>query len=474
MNKIILLFALVVWGFSCSSQKTTPNKIQQAVDEFTADSSFVAAGIGILVKDVEKDEVLAHHNSKMALTPASSQKLITTATSLEILGSQYQFKTLVETDGKLKNGVLEGNLIIRGAGDPSLESKYFESRKNIAGKIVSELLELKIKVIQGDVLLDDSYFESSIPRTWIWEDIGNYYGAVPNAINYRDNMYTLHFASGKAGERTTIVKTVPKNTGLVFENEVVSSEINRDLAYIFGGNTSNYRRIEGSIPQNRKNFKVKGAFLNPKLALLEDLIAELKKNKIQILQKSNSSAEEKTQLFEMPSPALSEIVYWTNQKSVNLFADQLLFELGKNQNKEAGWKSGIKAIQDFWESNGIETQHQKLFDGSGLSHFNAISADFFSQILTFMYGSPEYETFLSSLAVAGKSGTLKYFGKGSRLESNWKAKTGSMTGVRSYCGYLTNSKGETYTVCILINNYNCSSKALNNKLLNLLINIYNS
>ncbi|PXX99076.1 D-alanyl-D-alanine carboxypeptidase/D-alanyl-D-alanine-endopeptidase [Marinifilum breve] len=473
MNKILLLFAFIVWGFSCTSQQTTDNKIQQFVDEFTTDSCFYSAGLGIIIKDVEKGKILAQHNSKMALTPASTQKLVTTASALEILGEDYQFKTLLETDGNIENGILKGNLIIKGGGDPTLESKYFESQQNSANRIVSKLKKLNIHTIDGNILIDISYFKPSIPRTWIWEDIGNYYGAVPNAINYRDNMYTLYFKSGKAGNKTKIWKTVPNNTGLEFDNQVVSSEINRDLAYIFGGNTSNLRRIEGSIPQNRNEFKVKGAFLHPELALIEDLKAELNKNNIRVLNQKNKPTIHRKELFEILSPKLKDIVYWTNQKSVNLFADQLLFEIAQKRNKKANWKTGTKSINEFWREKGIETKYQNLLDGSGLSHFNAISADFFSQILTSMYHSNNYDAFLASLPVAGKSGTLKYFGKGSKIANHWKAKTGSMTGVRTYCGYLKNSEGKAYIVCILINNHTCSSKELNNKLLNLLIQVYN-
>ncbi len=465
---------MVVWGGACSSQKVIPNKIQQAVDEFAADTSFTAAGIGILIKDVEKDEILAQYNAKMALTPASSQKLITTATALEVLGSNYQFTTSIKTDGKLEDGMLKGNLIVQGAGDPTLESKFFDTQKNIAAKIVAQLTKRNIKLIHGKIITDNSYFKSSIPRTWIWEDIGNYYGAVPNSINYRDNMYSLHFASGKAGQKTRIVKTTPQNTGLEFDNQVLSSEINRDLAYIYGGSTSNLRRIEGSIPQYRKDFKVKGAFLNPEKALLEDLKTELKKNHIRILNNAKITPTKASKLFEIRSPRLSEIVYLTNQKSVNLFADQLLFEIGAKQNGKASWKSGVNEIKKFWQEKGIETKYQSLFDGSGLSHFNAVSADFFSQILSWMYRSPNFNIFLSSLPVSGKSGTLKHFGKGSQLTSNWMAKTGSMTNVISYCGYLNTCNEKTYSTCILINNYNCSTKELNNKLIKLLITIYNS
>lgn len=474
MNKIVLSLGLIICFLACSSQKKSTNKIQESISEFITDSCFYAAGIGIVVSNTENGEIIAEHNAKMALTPASSQKLITTSTALAVLGADYQFKTTIITDGEIINGNLYGNLIIKGFGDPSLESKYIESPESFSKQIIKQLSKLNITTIHGSVIIDNSYFKSSIPATWIWEDIGNYYGTVPNALNYRDNAYTLFFESEKAGTKAKLIKTEPAFTGLEFDNQIISSTIERDLAYIFGGNTSKQRRIEGSIPQNRKEFRIKGAILDPKVGLLEDIKAELKLSNIHILNRKIESQKNHQEIDTIYSPNLSELIYQTNQKSINLFADQLLFEIGKKQLDNADWDSGIKAINEFWQSKNIETKYQKMLDGSGLSHFNAISAEFFNQILNYMYHSNDYNVFLKSLPVAGESGTLKYFGNNSVLKSKWMAKTGSMNGVRSYCGYLNNSKGETYSVCILINNYHCSSNELNNKLLKLLITIYNS
>lgn len=473
MNRIGLFISLLLVAFACSSQKPVPAKAQKWVNQFVDDSCFYSAGVGIIVSDIQTGKVVAKKNERIGLTTASTLKLLTTATALELLGADYRFKTEIFTAGEIRNGVLYGNLIVKGNGDPSLDSKYFPEQESIASRITSKLKERKIHTIKGKIIADTEYLTSSIPATWIWEDIGNYYGAVPHALSYRDNMYTLHFESGKAGSKTKIKRTDPELTGLNFDNEVMSSTINRDRAYIFGGNTSTERRIEGTIPQNRKSFKVKGALLAPEISLVHDLKLAFKKSGIKVDdQNTNSISSKLIQTFY--SPLLKDIVYFTNQKSVNLFADHLLFEIGKHQTGTADWKSGLEAMRDFWTSKGISTKHIKVFDGSGLSHFNAISAEFLNDLLNYMHKSKNHDAFEKSLPVAGVNGTLKYFGKKSVIVNHWKAKTGSMTGVRSYSGYLTTKDGKRYAISIILNNYTCKTSEINNKILNLLIKLYNS
>nr|WP_320118456.1 D-alanyl-D-alanine carboxypeptidase/D-alanyl-D-alanine-endopeptidase [uncultured Marinifilum sp.] len=473
MNRLFLILVLLSLNTSCSSQKLAPNRIKKAVEQFTSDSCFKAAGISLVISDTENNKIISELNSDMVLSPASSQKLITTASALEILGSDYQFKTAFLSDGKIENGLLKGNLIIKAYGDPTLNSKYFPEQKDISKQIIEKLKALNIRTIQGKIIINTDYFATSIPATWIWEDIGNYYGTVPHSLTYCDNMYSLFFESGKAGTLTKIKNIVPFKTGLSFENKVLSSTVNRDLAYIFGGNTSPKRRIEGSIPQNRKNFIVKGALHSPEISLLYDLQQELKANNISV--KNSLIKTEKTrEIFTILSPPLKDIIFQTNQKSINLFADHILFEIGHKQNGIASWKSGIKAIKEYWDKKNTATKYISLYDGSGLSHFNSVSASFFNQLMAYMYNSSNKKIFIESLPIAGKSGTLKSFGKNTSIELNWKAKTGSMTGVRSYCGYLKSSSGKTYSISLIINNYKCSSSELKNKVVNLLINIYNS
>ncbi len=467
MNKFVVL-GIWLWGIcSCVAQQQ-PRNVTDIVQHFATDSCFRGASISVAVSDVATGKLLAAHNADIALTPASTQKLITTATALNLLGADYRFKTTLAINGEVKNGVIKGNLIIKGFGDPTLQSKYFKTEKSFSKQVIKVLKQHKINKIEGKIITDTDYFSFSIPRTWIWEDIGNYYGAVPHAINYCDNLYTLYFQSGKAGSITKIKTITPKKTGLVFENLVKSSAINKDLAYIFGGDISNKRRITGTIPQHKTNFKVKGALLHPEISLLADLQEELKTSQIVVLEKE-IKVKNKKLLHTFYSPKLSDIVKLTNQKSINLFADNLLFAIAKKEYNEANWDIGCKAILNYWSSKKVDSSHIKLLDGSGLSHFNAVSANFFNALLLKMANNSSFE---NSLPVTGESGTLKYFGRNRSFTTNFKAKTGSMSGVRSYCGYLKNSNGKTLAVTILINNYFCNSKTVKQKVENLLENLW--
>ncbi len=458
MNRFLLLGIWILVVCSCAAQQQTSN-IADAVNRFATDSCFKGATVGVVVADVATGKLLAVHNPHTALTPASCQKLITTATALELLGSDYQFKTTISINGSLQNGVIKGNLTIKGFGDPALESKYFKTDKSFAARLTDILKLQHITKIEGRIIANSNYFSAAIPRTWIWEDIGNYYGAVPHAINYRDNLYTLFFQSGKTGRLTKITNVVPQNTGLNFENYVKSSVINKDLAYVFGGNTSSKRRIEGTIPQNRTDFKVKGALLHPEICLINDLRQELKKYHIAVEGK-RIAVKNKKILHTFYSPKLADIVKQTNQKSINLFADNLLFAIAKKQSGEAAWDMGCKAVLNYWASKGIDTKYVKLLDGSGLSRFNAVPADFLNKILCRMSANSD---FINSLPIAGKSGTLKYFGRNSSFTSDFKAKTGSMSGVQTYAGYLKTRSDKIFAVTILINNYFCKSKKVKQK-----------
>ncbi|MDE5424171.1 D-alanyl-D-alanine carboxypeptidase/D-alanyl-D-alanine-endopeptidase [Ancylomarina sp. DW003] len=468
ISKYCLFIYLLLTSVSVFAQKP---KDQKVIDDFVNQDIFKSASIGIEVCDLETGQVLASYQSEKSLTPASTQKLITTASALEILGADFQFKTDVYITGRIdENGNLMGNLIVRGFGDPTLSSKYFPENIHFISSFYKAFKQQGIKQINGKFIIDDSYYQSSIPRTWIWEDIGNYYGAVPHSLSYKDNTYTLHFESKEAGQLTQISKISNKQDDLKFLNKVTSSTINRDRAYIFGGTTSEQRIVEGTIPQNRSDFKVKGAVSNPSMVLRTELEKILNAGNIDIKGGDYRTKTQKT-ILEYKSPQLSDIVALTNQKSINLFADHLLFEIGAHQKKEGNWKTGIDAIKEFWQSKGIDSEGLFLHDGSGLSHFNAISVHSLNQILIHMNKSENSDAFFNSLPIAGKNGTLKNFGKQSLLASKFKAKTGSMMGVRSYSGVLTKSNGKQIAISFIINNYTCSSRDISTQFKNLLIRI---
>lgn len=433
------------------------------VNDWLLSELFKPASMSIAVYDLEKDEYLIEENSEKVLTAASTQKLITTAIALHSLPTDYQFETKLAHTGTIRDGVLRGDIYIFPNFNPTLGNKRFNrDLSEITGSISKWLLKNKIKVIQGIKVIDSTMNIETLPRTWIWEDIGNYYGANPCGTVLNENVLELYFESGQSGNQTKIVKTVPDLPLLKIENRVKASTLNKDLAYCFGGPYERGLVVEGTIPSNRRKYKVKAALQRPQRALSYLVFNELKNAGLTIKGKygAHSIPKKKSKQFAViKSPSVTEIVKKTNYKSVNILAENLL------QNSYHFSKS--KKDMNAWVKWYLETKMEvgvagmQIKDGSGLSKFNAVSSKQIVQVLIKMKNN---KAFKESLPVAGKSGTVRSFLKNSKSNAYIQCKSGSMTGVRSYAGYIRNKSGKTFAFSIIVNNADGSGKDIQVKM----------
>lgn len=414
------------------------------------------ASISFCLKDIATGKVEKQYAAKKALAPASVLKLLSTIASFDKYGENHQFSTEIAYTGSIKRGVLKGSLLIKASGDPTWNSKYFPNN-DVFDTIVKVLKKKGIKKIAWGVVIDDGKIDYSFPRTWIWEDIANYFGSPVHSINLYDNTYKLNFSSSKAGELTHINSVYPEQKDINFVNEVYASKENIDDAWIFGGPRSNVRVIKGTIPENRSSFIVKGSISRTNELFLAHLRRALKKSNIacsnNILTKNIASYNS---LGELKWPPLYEIVDFTNQKSVNLFAEALYKKVGN--------------LEKYWKSKGLDTKGIKLYDGSGVSRFNALTSEFLCDLLVYADKQVYKQALINSLPKAGQTGTLKYFGKGTCLQGNLIAKTGSMKAVRSYAGYITIG-GKRKAFSFIINNYSCTNKEITKLVEKLLISL---
>jgi len=306
--------------------------------------------------------------------------------------------------------------------------------------------------------LDASIYDSEeIPSTWIWEDMGNYYGAGANAFTVYDNLFRITFKSPrKVGEPTKIVSIYPKIEELKISNEVVSANNNSDLAYVFGSPLNKTRVIRGTIPRNRKAFTIKAAVHHPGEILAKELLECLAKEGIFIQGRIKFKTVNKKAfqaLYIQESPPLSDLVKVLNYKSINLFAEHLVKQIPKEKNGIGNREDGIRIIKEYWQSKGISTENFFMEDGSGLSHFNAVSPAFFTAVLSYMaIISPNKKVFLNSLPGAGE-GTLSKFSPQKFPGNTLNAKSGSMTRVRCYGGYLKLDSGKTVAFSVMVNHF---------------------
>jgi D-alanyl-D-alanine carboxypeptidase/D-alanyl-D-alanine-endopeptidase (penicillin-binding protein 4) len=448
------------------------------IKEFVSDPSLAGASSGIMVCDPVSGEPLLVHNASTLLAPASVLKLVTSATALEILGPDYRFSTTLLYSGQIDTIrlVLKGDLIVRGGGDPTLGSAFFEDvtpPEAFAGEWISDIRKSGIKEITGNLLMDASAFPGmTVPGSWSWDDIGNYYGAAPSPLTVFDNMIRLYFDSPVLpGEPVILSRTEPATPGIVWQSEVKSSAVNRDLAYVFGSPWGEKRIITGTIPGGRKNFVVKAAMPDPPLMLGFFLKQKLDSAGIVIRGEVKVITEKADGMIlsVIKSPPLSEILRVLNHESVNLFADHLVYQIELEKSGRGSLENGLELIHRFWKDYSVRDTFF-IHDGSGLSRFNAISAQQIIQVLGHMLQSSNRDVFLGSLPVAGK-GTLSSFSTSAFPGQSLRCKSGSIDKVRCYAGYLQCDSGREVAFAILVNNYASGSAEMGRKLQKLLLGI---
>lgn len=459
LRKTFLFLILGLCSLTGIAQNKTAS-VQQLVSGWQTIPEMANAGIGMAISDSGTGEILLRSEPQLSLVPASVLKIVTTATALEVFGPYFRFKTVLSYSGEIRNDTLFGDLRIIGGGDPTLGSHYFPENNHFLEEWTQAIEHRHIKMIVGNLIADAGIYESqTIPDTWVWEDIGNYFGAGASGISVYDNLYEIHLSSGNTiGQPTKVSGINPEIPNLELQNEVISSDINRDLAYVFGSPLDNKRIIRGTIPKNKSDFVVKGSVPNPAALLANEFRKKLATHGIEI---SGETSFEKTSpsgnvLFVNQSPPLKEIIKVTNHESVNLFAEHLLKHLAFQEHGLGTTKGGCKFISQFWKEKGMDPAGFFTTDGSGLSRFNAITASQLVYILNYMRLKSKYAGyFYESLASPG-NGTLTVFNSEYFPDHCLRAKSGSMTRVRCYAGYLTTNSGRQLSFVVMLNNFSCS------------------
>jgi serine-type D-Ala-D-Ala carboxypeptidase/endopeptidase (penicillin-binding protein 4) len=486
---VIVAFLLIVRvNMIAQVIEKIPNSIDKAMQFLVQDAQLQNASFSFYVYDITGNKMVAEFQPKTSLVTASTMKVVTTATALELMGSYHKFETRIQYDGNLDtvSGVLKGNVYIKGGGDPTLGSKYYTADTvDIMQNWVKALHDAGIKKIEGRIIGDASYFgDEYVPPTWGWADMGNYYGAGVSGLTIYDNLLKVRFDVGEnQNDSTTVTCYEPYTPDIFIDNRVRAGAITGDEAYMYGAPYEGYRLIKGRLPKGSKDLEITGALHEPDYVaayefqhkiIQSGIIITGQATTVRRLQLQNSvSVSKRKNLLTISSPALSSIVYWTNLVSNNLFAEHLLKHIGIQQYKDPSVYSATLAVEKFWRSKGVEMSGFYMNDGSGLSRANAISAQHLTEILLHMRKSKYWGSFESSLPVAGKSGTLKNIGKGTKIQGNLKAKSGTMTRVKSYAGYVKCASGEQLAFTIIVNNFNCSTAEMAKKIERLMVAIGN-
>ena len=352
---------------------------------------------GIKIFSLDRGETLYEVRSDKLFIPASNAKIITTAVALKYLGANYRFATKVFTDGILENGVLKGNLYIKGSGDPKLVTEQL-------WLLVNELRNLPIKKIEGNIIGDDSFFDKKKRvKTWIKNPGAQAYEAPLGALSFNFNTVKIYVSPGiKAGVSPAIV-IEPDN---VLKSYLKFSGIK------FGG-----KLLEGTIPDN---------------------------------------AEE---LHTHEGEPLALILRGLNKFSNNFVAEQILKTIGAEHFGLPGsTKNGLRVFEEYMKQLGYQSGQYKIFDGSGLSRQNQLSPTILVDIMQDINNDLSiYPEFVTALGVMGVDGNVK--NRLRRVESSGKArvKTGTLNFVSSLSGFFESKEGELFAFSILMNDLKCSN-----------------
>ena len=434
------------------------------------------ANISVLVQNLNTGEVIDSYRPDHVVPPASVMKLLTTGAALETMGPGFRFPTILEYTGTIENGVLHGDLYVKGSCDPSLGWK---GRMAFLDKWIKAIREAGIQKIDGAVIADMTMLDAEAQNpNWLCEDAGNYYAPGIFALNYYGNTMNIVLQSGEPGSVAKVLKTEPAVEDIYFINHIRCDKITYDGAFVSGLPYSRERYLTGAVPSNLGTFGVKGDLPNPGLLLARHLTNRLREAGITVKRDATYIADynpltpPRTVIYTHYSEPLSEIIKETNVNSNNLYAEALFRYLGTRYTLPGTIHNSQDLLRDYWRRRGVNIQNAIIKDGCGLAPQDAVSAKTFVQLLTIMSRSENKEAWLASLPVSGQSGTLKSLCPQTELEGRIHAKSGTIAGTKNFAGYIDMPNGDTWVFAILINSAPGKAKNVQTVIQQYLLDVY--
>ena len=447
--------------------------LQQALNHLFRDKSTPPAIWGVHVRSLDRNQTLYSLNPRTLLIPASTLKIVTLAAAVEQLGWGFTFDTRLIATGPIKDGVLNGDLIVQGSGDPTIDNE-----NNLFTDWAKKLKMAGITRITGRLIGDDRAMDAGAtwPGTrlgtgWSWDDLIFGFAAPTSALTYHENTVHLVITPGPAAGRTPSAHIDESASGLTLVNRTVTSprhsESSLRLLRLPGQATLELR---GSIPLNTEPIRLPVSVDDPTLFFLRVFHHTLLREGIEVIGGAVDiddidsdtvlqSKENSQLLLDHHSPPLSELAISMMKRSQNLYAETIFRTLGDKHGRTIG--AGQAVVKDLLETWSIETDQFIILDGSGLSRYNYITPEALVRVLEHVRLNSQSATiFEATLPIAGQDGTLAHRMKGTNATGNARAKTGTMSNVSGLSGFVQTRDGENLVFAILANNYKSRSSTI--------------
>ena len=425
---------------------------------------------GVLVTSMDQGDTLFAVGPDSALAPASNLKLLTTAAALRELGPEFRFQTFLLTEGVVENGVLHGDLVVYGTGDPGISDRFYLEKDGVFHLLVDQLSEVGIHSITGDLIADASHLPGPLrPDGWDMADLNDHFAAGISALSYNENVVSFRVvAAGRGGEPPEI-HTVPPNAGLDVENvaETVAGSARPRLA-ILREDPLEAIRIQGRITRGSRDVWRQMTVPRPAHFAASAFLAVLDERGIQLgggIEVVNDPTESIVGRLNVPSdagrrrtrilarhtsPALREYLAVINKRSNNLFAELVFRTLGRVRDGLRSPNSSEQAVKESLANIGVPVDDLVLLDGSGLSAGNRVSPGAFVGLFDGMARSPEWPEYWETLPEAGQRPGLPRMYR-TAAAGNLRAKTGTIEGVSALSGVVRSQDEERLAFSILLN-----------------------
>ena len=468
---IIIPFLVIFTGcaFYNKLKVHEPNnleKLRSELNKIFDDPEFFNANWGVAIQSLKTGEYIYLKNENKNFAPASNMKLFTTAAALIKLTPKFQFCTTIYQNGQIsEDGILEGDLVIRGSGDPSINNRYHDSNITyIFETWADSLKQIGVNAINGNIIGDDNYFEDEIMgEGWAWDYQSDWFAAQISAFSFNDNCMNIVFSAGDSVGLPVKFKLEPVTDYVEIVNKVVTVEHGLQNGIYYNRKRGTNRvEISGALPIDFSDKRGWFSVENPTLFAATVLKQTLEKKEILVngiakdiddYDDYSYSTGDQNKLFNYFSPPLWQIVETINKNSQNLYAELILRTLGAEFKDEGSAQKSIEVVKEVLTSMAINPDNFNMVDGSGLSRLNLVTPKHIITLLRYMKNHPVNEFFYNSLPIAGIDGTLKRRLKNSSTRGNVKAKTGYLGNVVALSGYLTTGDDEELVFSIMTNNY---------------------
>ena len=497
-------FVCVVLACVALAQPVTPAQkrvsLKKQIESILAQPDVARGFWGIEIASVNSGKILYSINSDKLFTPASNTKLFTTAAGLALIGSDYKFRTTIETNGSLdKYGRLSGDLVLVGRGDPTLSGRQlpYSGRTfrdtnpvRVLEKLADELVQKGLKYIDGDVVADDSYFAfERYGEGWSQDDLVWPEGAPVSALTINDNVVFVNILPGTRPGDRAFVSVLPFADYFTIDNRLMTTPSGSGRRiYINREPGSTHLTLWGNMPMDdaganeglaiedpaefaasllRHLLEVRGIAVYGKQRTRHTELASLSTFTTTVLASGRGGDEPAANspsplvLAEYRSAPLSEDIQVINKVSQNLHAEILLRLLGREKGTGGSVQAGLEVLRGFLNNAGISGDAYAFYDGSGLSRQNLVTPHAVVELLRYSAAQPWGKEYRDSLPAAGVDGSLVDRCKGLNPAAHVFAKTGSLGGVKTLSGFAVTPKGEQIAFSILSNNLNLTAKRVN-------------